>query len=297
MDTSLQSSSLGMAVNETFRKAMPATPQQEAQFRMALVDSYNFKSILKRSRNLFRISIKEHHENKVKIDRDVWAKGQFMISIFAKSASDAERILRKNMQTIRDYFNEEEVSRLKKQYRIKPQNKLMEQIKEEYGLDILVPPGFVQMDSSESGFWLKKEKSVGEHQIIQGLLFYAYPYNTDTALYASNMVEQRDLVSRDFLKGVRENSYMQVYREYSPVMDTINLKGRYAVEYRGLWNMVNDFMGGSFIHYSWIDEQKNQVLNLDGFVYAPKFNKREYLRELEAIIKTLNQLDEANAVN
>ena len=50
--------------------------------------------------------------------------------------------------------------------------------------------------------------------------------------------------------------------------------------------MKNDFMGGPYVHYTFVDEENSRVINLDGFVYAPKFNKREYLRELEALLKT-----------
>jgi hypothetical protein len=51
--------------------------------------------------------------------------------------------------------------------------------------------------------------------------------------------------------------------------------------------MENDFMGGPFLHYTLVDEKNNRVIELDAFVFAPKFDKREYLRELEAIVKTV----------
>ena len=52
--------------------------------------------------------------------------------------------------------------------------------------------------------------------------------------------------------------------------------------------MKNDFMGGPFVHYAIVDTNRNEIIHLDGFVYAPKFNKREYLRELEALIRTVS---------
>jgi hypothetical protein len=46
-------------------------------------------------------------------------------------------------------------------------------------------------------------------------------------------------------------------------------------------------MSGPFINYAIVDEKKNRVLILEGFCYAPFKGKRDFMLELEAIIKTL----------
>ena len=80
---------------------------------------------------------------------------------------------------------------------------------------------------------------------------------------------------------------MLSYQEYTPEQKEINLNGIYVNELRGLWQMERDFMGGPYINYSMVDEQNNRVVCIDGYVYAPKFDKREFLREQEALIKTI----------
>ena len=115
---------------------------------------------------------------------------------------------------------------------------------------------------------------------------YFYQYQSDSVFTSTEMIKMRNAFTNDFVQGSRENSYMAVYEEYLPATKEVNLNNIYAKEYRGLWNMKNDFMGGPFLHYTFVDEKNNRVVNLDGFVYAPKFNKREYLRELEALMKT-----------
>jgi len=56
-----------------------------------------------------------------------------------------------------------------------------------------------------------------------------------------------------------------------------------------LWNMENAFMGGPFVHYAFVDKTGKQLICVDGYVFAPKFDKREFLRELEAIaLSSLN---------
>lgn len=287
VDTLYENRLTGEALEHIFYEALEGMPQEETQFRMSTVSPKGFKSILKRSRNILNLNIRKGKKTDIRIERNIWAKNQFMIHITADSDEAAARILNRNFETIRNYFNEEEISRLQRQFNHKPEKDLMADLREEYNINITVPPGFVRMASDEKGFWLKKEKSVGEHQILQGISFYTYPYESDSVFEVNEMMNKRDIFTQKSIQGTLDSSYMAVYREYNPVLREINFNNHYSKEYRGLWNMKNDFMGGPFLHYTMVDEKNNRVINLDAFVYAPKFSKREYLRELEAILKTV----------
>ena len=80
---------------------------------------------------------------------------------------------------------------------------------------------------------------------------------------------------------------MTTMREYPAAIKEIKFNDHYAVEVRGLWNVYEDFMGGPYIIYTVLDEQGNRIVTVDGYVYAPKFNKRNYLRQVEAILCSL----------
>ena len=56
---------------------------------------------------------------------------------------------------------------------------------------------------------------------------------------------------------------------------------------RGMWDINGYPMAGPFITYVVNDTINNRNLVLEGFVFAPNKEKRDYLFELEAIIKTL----------
>ena len=45
-------------------------------------------------------------------------------------------------------------------------------------------------------------------------------------------------------------------------------------------------MAGPFVNYTVKDTVNKRLLVLEGFVFAPSISKRDYLFELEAIIKT-----------
>ena len=217
--------------------------------------------------------------------------------MFAPNDEEAARILEKNKQNIRDYFNEKEIERLQAQFSIKPNKDIAKQILKRFDVSIVIPPAFVMMDTSGNGLWLQKQKQVGEHEILQGIMIYEVPYTSDSTFSSNEMILSRDYFTKSHIQGVRDSSYMTVYRDYKLMPKEINLNGKYAVEYRGLWNMKNDFMGGPFVHYTIVDEKRNRVLHIDGFVYAPKFNKREYVRELDAILQTFEIIPAQKAQN
>ena len=61
----------------------------------------------------------------------------------------------------------------------------------------------------------------------------------------------------------------------------------YALEARGIWDIVNDFMGGPFISYMIHDPKSNELLFIDAFVYAPGKSKRKYMQHLETIVSSV----------
>lgn len=288
IDSNLEKGKVGEVLNEIFYESLNGLPQKESQFRMSSVHPSGFQSVLKKSKNLLKVEVKKEGQKNVQIVNDVWAKDQLLLKITAGDQASLERILRKNKQTIRDYFNEEELKRLQKQQAKKRESKIEKDILQQIGIEIKVPAGFVQMMKSDQGLWIKKEKTIGQHQVIQGLSIYSYPYTSDSTFSVAELIEKRNAFTLQHIEGFRDSSYMVVYEEYSPNVKEINLDENYAIEYRGLWKMENDFMGGPFLHYTLVDQKNNTVINLDGFVYAPKFEKREYLRELEAIMKTIS---------
>ncbi len=287
MDTSYQKGSLKQTLDSIFLSPLVGMPQMEPQFRTSFVNTASFKSILKRGRNVLKISIKKGSKNNIEVIRDVWAKDQLLIRVIASSANDATRILKKNTNTLRDYFNEEEIKRLQDRHKRKINKDANLILTEKFNISLDVPPGFVKMMDSTNGIWFKKEKQIGQHQVLQGLAIYSEDYDSDSTFIETTMVDNRNRFTRSFILGPRENSYMEVYDEFVPSSKEVNLNGIYAVEYRGLWKMKNDFMGGPFLQYTFVDESNSKVVHLDAFVFAPNFNKREYLRELEAILKSV----------
>ena len=67
----------------------------------------------------------------------------------------------------------------------------------------------------------------------------------------------------------------------------IAVKGDYAFEARGLWEMKNDAMGGPFVSHVRVDRDNARVIVVEGFVYNPGKLKRDQIRKLNAALYTL----------
>ena len=50
-------------------------------------------------------------------------------------------------------------------------------------------------------------------------------------------------------------------------------------------------MGGPFVNITQLDEKRNRIVTVEGFVYAPGNDKRDLLQQVEAIIYTLDFTD------
>lgn len=126
------------------------------------------------------------------------------------------------------------------------------------------------------------------HDVQQGILIYDYPYTEDSTFTKSFLLAKRDSLLKKYMPGPTEGSFMTTEHYYEPELKETNQNGQYAVEMRGLFKMENAFMGGPFMSLTTYDEERGRIVTVEGFVFAPKFDKREYLREVEAVVKSLS---------
>ena len=94
--------------------------------------------------------------------------------------------------------------------------------------------------------------------------------------------------------GPHDGQYMMTTKGTLFLSDE-TVHGKYAQVVRGLWNIRNYDMGGSFVSVSRVDEKYQRVIVAEGFLYYPNHAKRDYLRKLEAALYTLRLPDELDS--
>lgn len=281
----------GEAIMETFAKTQEGLPQREPMFDIIFIPHRNFAQIFKTNRNIIMVEVKPNSKNRLAINSEVWSKSQLIITITASSDEIAAETIRKNGVAIADYFNNKEIERLQLAGKQSKNAKVSSELKKRFNLDMNVD-AYYHIASDDSTFvWLRKEKMAGEHPISQGLLVYSYPYTSDSTFSVYSLTNKRNEITKKYIQGAVDSTYMQSYAEFVPKEREISINGLYAKELRGLWFIKGDFMGGPYINYTFVDEKRNQVICIDGYVFAPKFDKREFLRELEAFALSAKLLE------
>lgn len=286
-DSSIYNHATGDALKNIFSKEQVGLPQREALFNVIQVPHRAFARIFHTTRNIIMVRIEPESKTKLTVTKDVWANAQLLITITAPSDKKAALTITKNAEALLAYFNDKEIERLHAQFVLNRNSKRAQQIQEHLDLKINVDELYIVAEKAKDFMWLRKEKDVGGHPVSQGIIIYTYPYLSDSTFDVKELVKKRNYYTKKYVKGGAKGSYMESYEEYVPNQEEVSLNGVYLNELRGLWQMKGDFMGGAFVNYSMVDEKHNRVICLDGYVYCPKFDKREYLREQEALIKTI----------
>jgi hypothetical protein len=81
---------------------------------------------------------------------------------------------------------------------------------------------------------------------------------------------------------------MTTTRMLMPELEIKKINGLRCCELRGLWELVNDYMGGPFVSRSYCDEKNRRIVTVEGYIYAPRFDKRDYVRRVLGIINTFS---------
>ncbi len=281
-------------VGDTLRSVMQeeilGLPQPEAFFALTQLPHNAFTNVSKRERNLLIVSISEYKEKPViKVQYDRWAAPQIVVTVEARNQDEFIDIFTKNGAKIRNYFLKAEQERLQKTYKQLSDKKIQKKLKEIYKLNMAVPKGF-KLDVHKPHFaWISRETP----KLSQAVFIWDYPY-TDTAQFnINNLIYMRDSVTMHNVPGPVEGSFMTTEKRMPIEYKEMLLNGRYTVELRGLWRTEGAFLGGPFVSYTCVDTLRNRIVTVDGYVYAGKQLKRNYMRQVEAILTSLEFMPEA----
>ena len=99
-----------------------------------------------------------------------------------------------------------------------------------------------------------------------------------------NIIAARNQIMQENVPGMFDGSYMTTSTAIEPSMRYLRFHGREFVETRGFWEMHGDFMGGPFVSHSFYSPDGQYIIVLEAFVYAPKYDKRQYLRQVESLL-------------
>ncbi|WP_066756643.1 DUF4837 family protein [Crocinitomix algicola] len=263
------------------------------------------------NRNILKFMIDTdsiYSETAVIEKRNYFAKNQLFIIIKDSDINRLYEYATNHMYEIRDKFNAFEVAQLKRMYKAEPHKLANEIAEEKFGLSIAIPKK-CKLKKEQSNFvFFKRDRSKnligneatraegGTFWVQQGFLIWKTPIIPDSnQMTTQAMLMHRDTVLKYNLPGERKDTYMgtEYSQYYEPVGREFTYDGHPAVEIRGLWIYEGKVFvggGGPFVQYSILNEKRGEIVTICGYVYGPKFEKREYIREIDAVLNTVKIL-------
>ena len=270
----------GDALRKIIGTPVLGLPQEENQFSVTQTPVKAFKTIFQTSRNLLLVGYGD--ENTYKIKKDIYASPQVVMTILGTDEASLLAQIEKYKKEIVDVFKKADIKVYQKKLgQSLVQNDTIKTLKK-LNVDLEIPTDYRRVDDTGDFLWFRKHIEKGD----MNLLVYELPLK-DVMTIENSIAAERDTIGKKYIPGPSDGSYMITEAAYSPHIIPTELNKLSAYETRGKWEVKNDFMAGPFLNYTIIDKANNRLLVIEGFTYAPNADKRDYMFELEAIIKTL----------
>lgn len=277
--------SLGKTYKEILADEYPMIPQSEPLFDVVMVPTQSFTDIFKTHRNIIITKVgSEYEKAQIVPQRDVWAAPQTLLNIVGPTFPAVEKLIVEERDRLVQLLEQAERDRIVQNAMKFEADGIRALLERKFGLSMYFPKGYSMNLDTTDFVWISYETP----SVSQGIFVYQYPYTDVNTFTVDFLVERRNDFLKRFVPGPSKGSYMITETIIPPSFQSIMFKGRYFGQLRGLWDVHAHPMGGPFISLTTIDEENNRVITVEGYVYAPRFNKRNYIRQVEALLLTLS---------
>lgn len=279
---------LGDALREYLACDCDFLPQPEPLYNLAYVTPAGFTNMFQSHRNIIMVHIDQDvKEDGITFYNNKWARPQCIIMINAKGLDEAVAVVRRDYEKIRARLEQAERDRVVASARLYEAKEIRENVAERFGGSIVFPSGYVIKKINDSFAWIGNDNTY----VYKDILVYRYPANGKDDLEPETIIAQRNRILKENVPGMFDGTYMTTSQVAEPKVSYINYKGHDFAETRGFWEVENDFMGGPFVSHSFYSLDGSEILVFEAFVYAPKYDKRQYMRQTESLLYSFQWAD------
>lgn len=216
--------------------------------------------------------------------KEVFAKDQTILFLIAKEDYYLNKSLVQNKKAIQEIIANELMIKYKKKLLLEPTNPLLvERLDKEYNAHLHLPKNYEVALQEKNFIWFRNITPEADLNIY----FTSKSYENETDFATDSILKWRDRVSQHYLFADKQDgSYMMREASSPPLTKTTSDSTTYSKYLWGLWKIKNRAMGGSYVSRTLKSNKNEQIYYIEGFVYAPGQEKLNYIRSLEAIIRT-----------
>ncbi len=284
-------SELGDTLRSVFKQPVKEIVQYEPMYNVIRIMPNNFKSLTKKHRNIVSVIVDESiSEPEIKVEYDVTAQPQVFVTVKGHDNASAAKFVSANRENLQYVLEKAERDRSINYSRQYYSSAMYDLLKQTCGVEMYIPDNYKIRTTSDDMVWISQEYPASS----KGFFIYKYPYEGKQSLTAEALVKARNhFASR--IPGPVDGSYMITvdkisddkgleYVPYQPDYRTIRIGERPWIEMVGLWDVENYFMGGPFVSYTTVNQATQEVITLDCYIYSPKDEKRNMMRDLQHLV-------------
>lgn len=281
IDDSLWNSPVGDELIELFQVPVFGLPQAEPHFHLVKLDEFNLTPLLKRTKSILYLKVIPDSTGIATL-RNVWAAPQMVAYVIAPSKKELVSYLRKVTPELIKRFDEHDREVLAYRLKKSSMKSLPSELKKMGIKSWLLPESF-DITLNKPGLIIMRSDNLKTNQNI---IVSSRPMD-NSIVPGPEILTVRDSILKHYFEGASEGSYLTTETLISPQQTNVEIDGKFAIETRGLWKTVGDFMGGPFISYTIFDEANKRILTVDAFVYGPKAKKRNLMLEIETSLRSI----------
>ncbi len=289
MDNELWEGAVGDRVRQHFAAPVLGLSWEEPLFTIHQMPAKVFSGSVLSTRSVLFVA--KDTLSLAHIKTDVYATPQNVGVIKGTTQEEIIKNLDAKANEMIKAFKNLEIGEAQKRFQISLNKE--KELEEKLGITLSIP-SIYKVGKQEGKFvWIDRQIQKGSMNIIA----YEVPGNyfkSDSTLVA-DIVSMRDSIGKQFIPGPDvpgKITYMVTEKAFSPYVFPAEISDRKAAEVRGIWEIENYPMAGPFLTYIINDHKNDRKVVVEGFVFAPATEKRDYMFELEAILKTIKFVDE-----
>lgn len=283
MDQFNWNNSTGELLQDILKEEYPGLPQSEPFFDVIQVTAASFDGVYQFHRSIVLTTISSELEPRIRYRENVYARPQIMIQLEAPTSAALKDLISENEDQIKGFLVQYDRNRLMDVYKESKDPAIQKEIAAHHQIRLAIPRGY-NLDFSKDDYTSVSIEAPDLSQVIQ---IYEYPASGPEDLTVEKIIEERNSFTKKYTRGPREGSYMTISKMFRPIAYDLRNNGKDVIELRGLWELENGYMGGPFVSHSVYDATRNRIITVDGYIYHPNQKKRVLMRQLEAIIYSM----------
>ena len=235
---------------------------------------------------------------------NLWRKSQRVFYVTAADARQLVTALETQSEQIRESFKEITLDRMQREmFETERQYELEDSLMTTHGFAVNVQHDYQiaaqDLEGPERTIWLARVLVDTRRDFIVHYVEDASP----GLITPKWIVNTRDSLTRKYIRGSTAGfARIDTRRELDT--EERDFLGRYGYQTDGLWHLVADpdsvdldgdyaedeyvemGGGGPFVNYTFYDQASGRVYMIDGSVFAPTFDKLQFLRQIKVIART-----------